>query len=167
MKATWISAIIAWLQATVAPTWIALFISMLPVFELRGGLIAARLMGLGWIEAAVFCTIGNLLPIPFVVLFFRSILNFLKKRTGLFRRFGEWLERKTLQNRRKLERYEVVGLILLVAIPLPGTGAWTGAMLASLLDMRLRRAVPLITIGVLIALMIMSVGAYLIPSFFV
>ena len=159
--------LVAWFQNSIPPEWIAFIISLLPILELRGGLIAARLLKIDWVWAFIICWIGNMLPVPFILLFFRKILKFLQRRPGLMKKFADWLERKTLKNRAKVERYQNIGLLLFVAIPLPGTGAWTGAMLASLLDMRMKRALPMITLGVLCAGVIMLGVSYVIPSFFV
>ena len=112
-----------------------------------------------WVEAFVICYIGNLLPIPFILLFIRRIINYFKK-TRLLRGFAEWLERKSEKNREKVTRYEVLGLLLFVAIPLPGTGAWTGALVAAMLDMRMKKSFPVIALGVLIAGGIMSAISY-------
>ena len=162
----WIHAIVIGLQEIIPPEWIALLISILPIFELRGGLIAARLMGVDPWVAFLFCFVGNMLPVPFIVLFFRKLLRLLQRRSGVLQHFGNWLEARTERNRSKVERFEVIGLLLLVAIPLPGTGAWTGACLASLLDIRLRRAVPIIAAGVAIAGGIMLGVSYWLPSLF-
>ena len=159
--------LVAWFQNSLPPELIAFVVSLLPILELRGGLIAASLLGIEWWWAMIICVIGNMLPVPFILLFFRKILAFLQRKPGVFKKFADWLEHKTMKNRAKVERYQNIGLLLLVAIPLPGTGAWTGAMLASLLDMRMKRALPMIALGVVIAGLIMLGVSYLIPSFFV
>ncbi len=166
MAETLAQQITGWLQNAIPSEWIVFIISLLPILELRGGLIAASLLGIDWITATVICVIGNILPIPFIILFFRKILDFLQRRNGIFKRFADWLEQRTMRNREKVERYQNIGLMLFVAIPLPGTGGWTGAMLASLLNIRLRRALPVISAGVLIAAIIMLCVSYVIPSFF-
>ena len=152
-----------WLGGSVPGELVAFLISLLPVLELRGGLIAASLMHVPLGPAFVICYIGNLLPIPFILLFIRRIINYFKK-TRLLRGFAEWLERKSEKNREKVARYEVLGLLLFVAIPLPGTGAWTGALVAAMLDMRIKKSFPVIALGVLIAGGIMSVISYGLPA---
>lgn len=158
--------LVSWFQNSIPSELIAFIISLLPILELRGGLIAASLLGIDWVTAFIVCLVGNILPIPFILLFFRKILRFLQRRPGIFKKFADWLEQKTLKNREKVERYQNIGLLAFVAIPLPGTGAWTGAMLASLLDMRMKRALPMIALGVLCAGVIMLGVSYVIPSFF-
>lgn len=152
-----------WLGGSVPGELIAFLISLLPVLELRGGLIAASLMHVPLGPAFVICYIGNLLPIPFILLFIRRIIDYFKK-TRLLRGFAEWLERKSEKNREKVTRYEVLGLLLFVAIPLPGTGAWTGALVAAMLDMRMKKSLPVIALGVLVAGGIMSVISYGLPA---
>lgn len=166
MTETLVQQMVEWFQNTIPSELVVFVISLLPILELRGGLIAASILGIDWVTATIICVIGNILPIPFIILFFRSILNFLQRREGIFKRFADWLESRTMKNREKVQRYQNIGLLLFVAIPLPGTGAWTGAMLASLLDMRLRRSFPVIAVGVAIAACIMLVVSYVIPSFF-
>ena len=134
-------------------------ISLLPVLELRGGLIAAKLLGVPLLKAFVLCYIGNLLPIPFILLFIRRIFAFLKR----FRHTRPLVERLEAHSRRKSEKVRRLrnwGLLLLVAIPLPGTGGWTGALVAALLDIRMRTSLPIIAAGVLIAGLIMTAFSY-------
>ncbi len=138
-------------------------ISMLPVLELRGGLIAASLLSVEFMEAFFICFVGNMVPIPFIILFIRKILENLSK-IPLFRSTVEKIMNKSEKNKGKILKYEKWGLLLFVAIPLPGTGAWSGALVAGLLGMRLRVALPIITAGVFIAGVIMSVFSYLIPA---
>lgn len=138
-------------------------ISMLPVLELRGGLIAASLLSVEFMEAFFICFVGNMVPIPFIILFIRKILENLSK-IPMFRSTVEKIMDKSEKNKEKILKYEKWGLLLFVAIPLPGTGAWSGALVAGLLGMRLRVALPIITAGVFIAGVIMSVFSYLIPA---
>lgn len=133
----------------------AFIISLMPILEIRGGMIAARLLEMPFWKAFLICYVGNMIPIPFIILFIRKIFEFLR-RFSFFRRIIEKLERKTEKNKKKVLKYEAWGLLLFVAIPLPGTGGWTGALMAALLDIRLRKSLPIISIGVLIAGFIMS-----------
>ena len=130
-------------------------ISLMPVLEIRGGMIAARLLEMDFLKAFAICYVGNMLPIPFIILFIRKIFEFLR-RFKFFERIIVKLEKKTEKNKDKVMRYEAWGLLLFVAIPLPGTGGWTGALMAALLDIRIKRSLPIIAIGVLIAGFIMS-----------
>ena len=111
--------------------------AMLPVVELRGALPLAIAKGMQPVAALALCTAGNLLPVPFIILFARRLLGWMRRFAWL-QRFSSWLERKAQRNSARLARGEFLGLMILVAIPLPGTGAWTGALVASLLGMRLR-----------------------------
>ena len=133
----------------------AFIISLMPILEIRGGMIAARLLEMPFWKAFLICYVGNMIPIPFIILFIRKIFEFLR-RFSFFRRIIEKLERKTEKNKKKVLKYEAWVLLLFVAIPLPGTGGWTGALMAALLDIRLRKSLPIISIGVLIAGFIMS-----------
>lgn len=127
-----------------------LFTAMLPVLEIRAAIPVGIVAGLDpWFAYAVG-VIGNLLPIPFIILLLRHVLDWLKKH-GILLKFTHWLEARTEKNAKMVQSYRFWGLLILVAIPLPGTGAWTGAAVASLLDMRLKKAIPAIALGVIIA----------------
>ena len=138
---------------------IIFMISMLPV------LIAAKLLGVDWLPAFIICFIGNMLPIPFILLFIRKIFEFLKK-FKFTRKIVEKLEAKSKKKSDKFKRGTRFGLFTFVAIPLPGTGGWTGSLIAAMLDMRLKYSLPIIAVGVLCAGIIMSVIAYFIPGAF-
>lgn len=134
-------------------------ISLLPILELRGGLIAAVLLGVPLWKAFIICYIANMLPVPFIILFIKKIFEFLRK-FKFFSKFIDKLEAKTEKNKDKIMRYKQWGLLLFVAIPLPGTGAWTGALFAALLDIDIKKAIPIIALGVLIAGVIVAVLSY-------
>lgn len=131
----------------------------MPILELRGGLIAAVLLGIPLWKAFILCYIANMVPVPFIILFIKKIFEFLR-RFKLFAGFIGKLEAKTAKNKDKVMKYKQWGLLLFVAIPLPGTGAWTGALFAALLDIDIKKAVPIIALGVLIAGIIVSVLSY-------
>ena len=132
------------------------FISMVPVIELRGGIPAGVAAGLPVFWAALVALAGNMLPVPFVLLFFRKVIFWMEKKSAFLNRLADKMKRKVDANKDKVLKYEFWGLVLLVAIPLPGTGAYTGAMVAAMVDMQLKRAVPAILIGVIIAAIIVS-----------
>ncbi len=146
----------------IPPELVIFIISMIPILELRGGLIAAALLGVDIVPAIAICLVGNILPVPFILWFITPIFNWLK-RTRLFRPLVEKLEKKSMGKSDKIQKYEFIGLILFVGIPLPGTGAWTGALIASLLNIPFKKAFPAILIGLLLATTIMCVITYLIP----
>ena len=136
-----------------------LFTAMLPVLEIRGAIPVGVAAGLDpWLAFAVG-VVGNMLPIPILILVTRRVINWLNKH-GVLVRFTGWLERKGAEKARTVQQYSFWGLFILVAIPLPGTGAWTGALVASLLDMRLKRALPAITMGVIAAGIIVLLLTY-------
>ena len=138
---------------------IAFIVSLLPVLELRGGLIVAKLLGVSFFKAFIICFIGNLLPIPFILLFIRKIFALLK-RFKRFERLLDKLEAKSIRKAEKVKKYRLLGLFMFVAIPLPGTGAWTGALIADLLDIRIKHSFPAIAVGVFVAGTIISVLSY-------
>ncbi len=146
-------------QGKIPEELIIFIISMLPVVELRGGMIAAKLLDVDFIKAFIICYIGNIVPIPFILLFIRRIFEFLK-RFGPTRKLVEKLETSSLRKSEKIKKTSKWGLLTFVAIPLPGTGGWTGSLIAALLDMRIKISFPVIALGVLIANLIMSVFSY-------
>lgn len=148
----------------------AFIISVLPVLELRGGLIAAGALGMmddltGTIISFVICFLGNMLPIPFILLFIRKIFDWMRKWKHLGKIILK-MEAKAEKHRKTIEKYGTWGLLILVAIPLPGTGAWTGALVAAVMDLRMRRALPAIALGVIIAGLIVSGGVKLVLALF-
>jgi len=155
--------IAAWFQGLGFPREIVAFIvSMLPIIELRGGLPVASIMGIDYLPALALCMVGNFFPIPFILLLIIPIFNWMKK-TKLFSPLVNKLESKTLSKKEKLEKGEFWGLMLFVVIPLPGTGAWTGALLAALLGIKFKKALLAIVAGLFIAAAIMSFISYGIP----
>lgn len=142
--------------ATKIPNEVTVFIiSLLPVMELRGGLIAARILEMDVLRAFIVCFIGNMIPIPFILLFIRKIFDWMRhwKHLG---KFIIKLEKKADKHRGTIEKYGIWGLLLVVAIPLPGTGGWTGALVAAIMDLRMKHALPVISLGVFIAGLIVA-----------
>ena len=159
-----VESLIEWLK-DIPEELVIFLISMLPILELRGGLIAASLLGVEWAVAFPICIIGNALPIPFVLFFFNKIIAWLKT-TKLFGKFATKMEDRAKQKGKKIESAKFLGLMLFVGIPLPGTGGWTGAAAAALLNMRVKKSAPPIFLGILLAGVIMSVLAYFVPGLF-
>lgn len=147
------------LSGTVPEEILVFIISLLPVLELRGGMIAAKLMGITFWKAFILCYLGNMLPIPFILKFIRVIFNVLKKNKHIEKAITK-LEIRSLRKGEKVKKYREWGLLIFVAVPLPGTGGWTGALIADLLDIRMKKSLPLIAVGVLIAGLIMSALTY-------
>lgn len=136
-------------------------ISMVPILELRGGLLAAgpAFLDIPTWRAIPICLVGNLIPIPFILFLIRPIFAWLRK-TKLFRPLVEKLENKAMSKSGKIEKYEFWGLVLFVGIPLPGTGAWTGSLIASLLGIDWKKAFLAVVVGVCIASVIMYFLSY-------
>ena len=134
-------------------------ISMLPVVELRGGIPVGAAMNLPFWEVYLVCVLGNLLPVPFLILFAKTVLKKLSTVPKIGPFFAKII-RKADEKAAKFGTYELWGLFLFVAIPLPGTGAWTGSLVAALLRMRLVPAILCITAGVLTSGFIMSGISY-------
>lgn len=139
---------------------VAIFIiSLLPILELRGGLIAARILGVEFIKAFIICYIANILPVPFILLFINYLFNKMSKWKPT-KKIVDWLSNKTLKKKDQIDKYGYFGLFLFVGIPLPGTGAWTGSLLAILLNLDKKKSFITIAIGVLAAGIIMSLLSY-------
>ena len=153
--ATWF---VEHLSGSVSREMIVFIVSLLPILELRGGIIAGFAMGMHWLPTFIIAYIGNLVPIPFILLFIRFIFRVLKKTPlhGLV----EWCERKADAKSDKIRKYAYWGVYLFVALPLPGTGAWMGALISALLHMDPKKTFPVIMLGVLTAGMIVSVLSF-------
>ena len=139
---------------------VAIFIiSLLPILELRGGLIAARILGVEFIKAFIICYIANIIPVQFIQLFINWIFNKMSKWKPT-KKIVDWLSNKTLKKKDQIDKYGYFGLFLFVGIPLPGTGAWTGSLLAILLNLDKKKSFITIAIGVLAAGIIISLLSY-------
>lgn len=138
---------------------ISFIVSLLPVLELRGGLIVAKLLDVNFFLAFFICFVGNMLPIPFILIFIRKIFNMLKRFKRVENAITK-LEARSIRKAESIKKYRLWGLFLFVAIPLPGTGAWTGALIADLLDIRIKHALPVISAGVFCAGIIISILSY-------
>ena len=134
--------------------------AMVPVVELRGAIPYGVLAGLSVPAAFIIAVIGNLVPIPILVVFTRKVFEWLRTKSEWLDSIVRRLEAKADDKKEIVQKYEFWGLVLLVAIPLPGTGAWTGALVAAMMDMRLKRAMPAIILGVIIAGVIVTTVTY-------
>ncbi|MGN0458143.1 MAG: COG2426 family protein [Eubacterium sp.] len=146
------------LTANGIPNWLVVFIiSLLPILECRLGMFTAiSLLQMNPFVGFIISFLGNILPIPFILLLINMIFDWLKKIPGICKPIL-WLEQKTLKKRDKIDKYGIWGLLFFVAIPLPGTGAWTGSLLAALLGLDKKKSFGVICIGVFIAGLIISV----------
>ncbi len=156
-----------WLTETMMGEFtLTVLFSMIPVVELRGGIPFGVTLGLPVWAAFIAAVIGNLIPVPFIIVYIRRIFQWMRQRIPRLNRMVDALERKAHLKGQKVTKYKYLGLAVFVAIPLPGTGAWTGALAAAFLDMPLRRALPSIIAGVLTAGLAISVLTYGVASLF-
>ena len=132
---------------------------MIPILELRGGLLAASLLKVSAAKAIPICIMVNIIPIPFILIFIRHIFKLMKK-TKVFRGLIERLENRAMGKSDQIKRYEFLGLLLFVGVPLPGTGAWTGSLIASLLEVDIKKSSIAILCGLIMATVIMYVVSY-------
>lgn len=137
-----------------------ILVSMLPVIELRGGIPYGVVAGLGVKTALICALIGNILPVPFLILFTTKVFAWLRTKSPKLDRLVVKMEQKGMSKKDVIDKYEFWGLVLLVAIPLPGTGAWTGCLVAALLEMDVKKSIPAVILGVLIAGAIVSFITY-------
>ena len=146
---------------TVGKELCVFFCSMLPIIELRGAIPLGAALGLPWWQNYLIAVAGNMLPIPIILLFVKSVLNWMAKcRVKLFNKIANKMFEKAEKNREKIEKYAFWGLTLFVAIPLPATGAWTGTLVAALFDMKFWKSILAALIGVMIAGVVMTLASY-------
>lgn len=155
-------AFILWWADTIgkfiSPKLSVFLISMIPLIEERGGLILARMLNINIWEAVIICVIGNIVPIPFILFGIKKFLHWMSEHH--LSRVAEWLQKKAEKNKPKIDRYGFLGLTLFVGIPLPGTGAWTGSLVAAVFDMDLKKASLSILLGIFLAAVIMTLVSY-------
>ncbi len=142
------------------------FVSMLPVFELRVGIPLGVSLGLGIWLSLIVSIIGNLLPVPFIILFVRRVFSWIKRKIPKLGGWVDRMEQRAFSKSDYVYKYTLAGLAIFVAIPLPGTGAWTGALLAALLNIRLKSAMPAIAAGVVIAGILVSIITFGVTAVF-
>ena len=152
---------IEWLTGTVAGKFIStFFISMVPVVELRAGLPYGIALGLEYPLALLAAVVGNILPVPFIIIFVERVFAWIRKHMPALDGFVTRLENKAHLKSEGVQKYGPIALMLFVGIPLPGTGAWTGSLIAALLDLNPRKAIPFIVLGVFLAAAIMTALTY-------
>lgn len=140
---------------------IVFFISILPILELRGGLIAASLLNVSPLTGYIISIIGNTLPVPFILLFINKILEWMgKSKIKWMNKLSKWLDKKARKHKDSIEKYGYLGLTLFVGVPLPGTGAWTGCLAASVLNMDKKKSFISIMLGIIMASIIMMLISY-------
>lgn len=147
-------------SSTIGKMLITFIMAMVPVVELRGAIPVGVGYGLDLWLSIVLSILGNMLPVPFIMLFIRRIFKWMRKVNKRFAHIVDKMEAKAAKHQDKVTKYGFWGLFILVAIPLPGTGAWTGALVAAMLEIRLKTAIPAIFLGVIGAALIVSVVTY-------
>ena len=131
-------------------------ISLMPILELRGGLIAAALLGLSPGPSYIISIIGNIIPVPFILLLITKILDWMRKsKISFLNKIANWLDGKVEKHKGQIEKYGYLGIVLFVGIPLPGTGAWTGSLIASVLELDRKKTFVAVLIGIIMASIIM------------
>ena len=154
-----INTIFNFLVAHISAYGAVFIVSMIPLIELRGSVIVGTAFGLPWLNVLLLSIVGNMIPIPFILLFIRQIFKWMKK-TKTFRGLITKLENRAMGKSDQIKRYEFLGLLLFVGIPLPGTGAWTGALIASLLEVDIKKSSIAILCGLFMASAIMYIVSY-------
>ena len=140
---------------------IVFIISILPILELRGGLIAASLLNVSPLTGYIVSIIGNTLPVPFILLFINKILDWMgKSKIKWMNKLSKWVDKKARKHTDSIEKYGYLGLTLFVGVPLPGTGAWTGCLAASVLNMDKKKSFISIMLGIIMASIIMMLISY-------
>ncbi len=159
--------LLQWLTETAAGEFLfTVLVSMVPVVELRGGIPFGVAMGLPVWVSYLAAILGNLIPVPFIIVYIRRVFQWMRRRMPRLNSLVDKLEEKAHLKGRTVNKYKYLGLAIFVAIPLPGTGAWTGALAAAFLDMPLRRALPAIFLGVLVAGVAISILTFGVTSIF-
>ncbi len=138
---------------------IVFIISLMPILEMRGGLLAASLIGLDPIRSYFVAVIGNFLPVPFILWFINSVLDFMRNSKH-FHKIAKWLDKKVDKHKGQIEKYGFWGLVLFVGIPLPGTGAWTGCLIAAVLEMDRKKCLLAAIVGLLLCSIIMMLISF-------
>ena len=156
-----VEAIERFFLETVGRELCVFFCSMLPIIECRGAIPLGWGLDMPWWETALFSIAGNILPVPFILLFIRAILRWMREsRVKFFSSIAAWLDRKIEKHKGTIEKYSYWGLVLFVAVPLPGTGAWTGTLIASVLGLEPKKSFLAAILGVLGGTTIMTVLSY-------
>ena len=152
---------------TVGKELCVFFCSMIPIIELRGAIPLGAALGLPWWQSYILSVIGNMLPVPIILLFVKAVLNFMaKSKVKFFNKIADFLFKRVEKRRGKIEKYSFWGVCLFVAVPLPVTGAWTGSLVAAMIDMKFWKALLSCLIGVMIAGVVMTLVSYGIAAIF-
>ena len=162
-----IEAIKAFFLETVGKELCVFFCSMIPIIELRGAVPMGAVFGMPWYQTYILSVLGNMLPVPFILLLIKKVIQWMSvSKVKLFNKISNFLLKKVEKKRAGIEKYSFWGVCLFVAIPLPVTGAWTGSLVAAMIDMKLWKAFLSCLIGVMISGTVMTLISYGIASFF-
>lgn len=162
-----VEAIEQFFLETVGRELCVFFCAMLPIIECRGAVPLGCALGLPWWQNVLFSIGGNLLPVPFILLFIRAILKWMRTcRVGFFNKIAGWLDRKIEKHKGTIEKYSYWGVMIFIGLPIPGTGAWTGTLIASMLGLEPKKSFLAACGGVLMATAIMTVISYGVASIF-
>ena len=156
-----VEAIQQFFLETVGKEWCLFFCSMIPIIELRGAIPMGYFLGLPWWQSYAISVVGNMLPVPFILLFINKIIHWMAgSKIRFFNRISNWLLGKVAKNREKIEKYGFWGVCFFIAIPLPVTGAWTGSLVSATIGLKFWRAMLSALLGVMIAGVIMTLASY-------
>ncbi len=154
-------AISSFFLDTVGPELCVLICTMIPVFELTGSIPLGAALSLPWWQSFILAVIGNMIPVPFILVFIRRIIEWMtRSRVKLFYKLGGWLTRKAEKHRPEIEKYSFWGLFIFVALPLPLTGVWSGSLAAAMMNMKFWQAMLSTFIGIIIAAALVTLGVY-------
>jgi len=156
-----VNAIRDFFLETVGRELCVFFCSMIPIIELRGAIPMGAILGLPWWQSYLLSVLGNMLPVPFILLFIKAVLKWMtNSKIKFFNKLAGWLNRKVEKNRDKIAKYSFWGVCFFVAVPLPVTGAWTGSLVAAMIDMKFWKALLSCLFGVMIAGVVMTLISY-------
>ncbi len=156
-----IEAIESFLTETLGAHFGVMICAMIPIIELRGAIPLGAALGMPWWQNYLFAVLGNMIPVPFILLFVKKVIAWMtSSRVKFFHKIGGFLTRKAEKNREKIEKYSFWGVCLFVAVPLPVTGAWTGSLVAATIDMKFWKALLSCLFGVMLAGAVMTLASY-------
>lgn len=162
-----VNAIQTFFLDTVGEELCVLFCSMIPIIELRGAIPMGAVFGMPWWQSYILSVIGNMLPVPIILLFVKAVITWMgKSKVKFFNKIADFLNKRVEKRRGQIEKYSFWGVCFFVAVPLPVTGAWTGSLVAAMIDMKFWKALVSCFIGVLIAGVIMTLISYGVVAIF-
>ena len=162
-----VSAIQTFFLDTVGEELCVFFCSMIPIIELRGAIPMGAVFGMPWWQSYILSVIGNMLPVPIILLFVKAVITWMgKSKVKFFNKIADFLNKRVEKRRGQIEKYSFWGVCFFVAVPLPVTGAWTGSLVAAMIDMKFWKALLSCLFGVMIAGVIMTLISYGVVAIF-